>query len=108
MDINAEVRGVFPQQQSAGTFTGNHQLNGVWFAGAVGFLPPSVLPRGGSRSLSGEPSIPATCSHGNMGGLTGNARVAGGHVTYGEIAVVAPMMSGGPGSVLGVQIFHRP
>lgn len=51
MDINREVRRVFPQQQSAGTFTRNYQLNGVWFAGAVGFLPPSVLPRVGSRNL---------------------------------------------------------
>lgn len=108
MDINREVRGVFPQEQSAGTFTGNYQRNGVWFAGAVRFLSPSVLAHVGPRSFAGEPSNPATCSHGNMGGLARNVSAAGGHVTYGELAVVASMMSGGPGSVLGVQIFHRP
>lgn len=71
------------------------------------FHPHSSL-EWGPGALLGEPSIPATCSYGNMGGLARNVSAAGGHVTYGELAVVAPMMSGGPGSVLGVQIFHRP
>lgn len=42
------------------------------------------------------------------GGVIKNVSAAGGHVTYGNLAVVAPVWSGGPVPVLGVQIFHSP
>lgn len=68
-------------------------------------VPPLRVHR--PRNLAGEPSISAVCSHENWDvSLQISARL--GHMTYGKLAVVAPVLSGGPVSVLGVQIFHSP
>lgn len=76
-------------------------------AGAVGFLPP-LCGVHRPRNFAGEPSISAPPQPWKLGGLTQNFSAAGGLVTYGNLAVVAPMLSGDPVSALGVQIFHRP
>lgn len=80
-------------------------------AGAVGFLLPS------KSSHVWGPQAQEPC-WGNfyfsylqpwkLGGVTQNVSAAGGHMTYGNLVVVTPVWSGGPVSVLGVQIFHGP